>query len=150
MCTQIIKLITHHSPFLQILGFTFLRISFGTIFLIFGSKKLISGPAYLTQIGSAISLFGITHGYLLWGCAAALTEFCGGLSYILGLGIRVSSLPLMLLLIVALRFHLKKGDMFSTWGFAALCLCIVVSFFIAGSGTYSVDHLMHCCMNSQQ
>jgi putative oxidoreductase len=132
----------HDSAALQHLGLTIIRISFGVTFLIFGYHKLISGSANLTQIGSAISYFGITRGFLLWGYAAALTELCGGIAYILGLCTRIASLPLIWLLIVALRFHLQKGDEFSAWAFPCLCLCIVIGFFLAGSSIYSMDHIM--------
>ena len=132
----------HNSIKLQQLGLTLIRVSFGTIFLIFGYNKLLSGSTNITQIGSAMSYFGITRGYLLWGYMAALTELCGGLAYILGLCTRIASLPLMWLLIVALSFHLHQNDPFSKWAFACTCLCIVVGFFIAGSGIYSADYMI--------
>ena len=143
MCKKLVVWTMHDSAALQHLGLTVIRISFGVTFLIFGYNKLISGSANLTQIGSAISFFGITRGFLLWGYAAALTELCGGIAYILGLCTRIASLPLIWLLIVALRFHLQKGDAFTTWAFPCLCLCIVIGFFLAGSSIYSVDHIIH-------
>ena len=133
----------HYSPALQQIGFTFIRISFGVIFTIFGYNKLMSGSANLTQIGSAMGLFGITWGYLWWGYAAALTELCGGAAFALGLYTRLACIPLAWLLIVAIRFHLQNNDPFTKWSFACMCLCIVISFFIAGSGTYSVDHFIN-------
>lgn len=140
---KIIVWTIHNSEILQHLGFTLLRIGFGTMFLIFGYNKLISGSEKLTQIGSAMSFFGITCGYLLWGYIAALTELCVGCTYILGLFTRITSLPLIWLLIVAITFHTKKSDPFTVWAFPALCLCIAISFLIAGSGVYSVDYLLH-------
>jgi len=132
----------HYSVALQNIGFTFMRISFGMIFIIFGYNKLISGTQNLTQIGSAIGLFGITWGYLWWGYAAALTELCGGAAFALGVYTRLACIPLAWLLIVAIRFHLQNNDQFTKWSFACMCLCIVISFFIAGSGMYSVDHII--------
>jgi uncharacterized membrane protein YphA (DoxX/SURF4 family) len=132
----------HESPALQQLGLGIIRISLGVILVIFGYNKLISGTTNLTQVGSAISLFGVTHGYLLCGYLAALTELCGGLAYIFGFCTRIASVPLMILLIVALRFHLDKGDPFTVWAFACALLCIAIGFFIAGSGIYSADHLL--------
>lgn len=142
MCKKIILWTMHNSAALQQLGFTLIRISFGAMFLIFGYNKLISGSANLTQLGSAISYFGITHGYLLWGYAAALTELCGGIAYILGLYSRLISLPMIWLLIVAIKFHLQKGDAFTSWAFPAICLSITIGFLIAGSGKYSIDYLV--------
>lgn len=143
MCKRIIAWTMHDSPALQHVGLTIIRISLGIIFLVFGYNKLLSGTANITQIGSAMSYFGITHGYLLWGYAAALTELCGGLAYILGLWTRIVSLPLIWLLIVAIKFHLQHDDAFTVWAFPCICLSVVVGFFIAGSGIYSADYIMH-------
>jgi len=132
-----------HSSRSHELGHAFIRISIGIIFLIFGYGKLTSGTEHLAGIGSAIGIFGITHGYLFWGYMAALTEFCGGLAFIFGFLTRLACLPLMWLLIVALSFHINKGDTFSTWGFACTCLCVMIGFAIAGSGKYSIDYFIH-------
>ncbi len=145
MFHHIVSFTMHHSPALQQLGFTLIRIGFGTILLIFGYNKLMSGTENLTQIGSAMGFFGITWGYLFWGYLAALTELCGGMAFMLGFGTRIMSLPLMVLLIVALKFHLQNNDPFMKWSFPALCLCIVIGYCIAGSGLYSVDHLLQSC-----
>jgi putative oxidoreductase len=143
MCNTIIQWTMHNSTNLQNVGLTLIRIGFGVMFTIFGYNKLFSGSANLTQLGSAISLFGITHGYLIWGYLAALTELCGGLAYVMGLWTRIASLPLIFLLIVAIKFHLQKNDAFTVWAFPALCLCLVIGFLIAGSGLYSADHVLH-------
>jgi putative oxidoreductase len=143
MFTKIIRWTMHDSAALQQLGLAVIRIGVGVIFIIFGYNKLISGTANLTQIGSAMSLFGITRGYIFWGYLAALTELCAGLTYVIGFCTRIASLPLICLLVVALRYHITKGDPFTTWGFACSLLCVAVGFFIAGSGTFSIDHVLH-------
>lgn len=148
MC-KIIGWTMHNSPMLQHLGLALIRIGLGGILTIFGYNKLFSGTANLTQIGSAISYFGITHGYLLFGYLAALTELCGGLAFTLGLCTRLASLPLIFLLIVALQFHLQRGDAFTTWSFPALCLCVVVGFLIGGSGVYSADYVLHSRVHNE-
>ena len=143
MFTKIIRWTMYESATLQQLGLAVIRIGIGTIFLIFGYNKLLSGAANLTQIGSAMSLFDITRGYIIWGYLAALTEFCAGLAYVLGFCTRIASLPLIWLLVVALRYHITKGDPFTTWGFACSLLCVAVGFFIAGGGIYSIDRALH-------
>jgi putative oxidoreductase len=137
-----------HSPLLQELGLTIIRVGFGVIFTIFGYQKLISGAANLTQLGSAIGLFGITWGHLLWGYAAALTLLFGGLAFTLGLYVRIASLPLLWFLIVALYFHFQNNDPFVKWAFAAMSLCIVAAFFVAGGGTYSIDCAIKKCVTN--
>jgi putative oxidoreductase len=89
-----------------------------------------------------MNLFGITFGYLFWGYIAALTEFFVGISYTIGFLTRLLSIPLICLLIVAIKFHLSKGDSFTVWGFAFTCLCIALNMLISGSGKYSVDYLI--------
>jgi len=143
MFHQLISFTMHHSPTLQQIGFTCIRISFGVIFVIFGYNKLLSGTANLTQLGSAMGLFGITWGYLFWGYMAAFTELFGGVAFVLGFCTRIASLPLAWLLIVAIRLHVQKDDPFTKWSFACMCLCIVISYLIAGSGVYSVDHYLN-------
>ncbi len=143
MCKKIINWTMHNSPTLQHLGLTIIRIGFGITLTIFGYNKLFSGSANLTQIGSAMSFFGITHGYVIWGYLAALTELCGGFAYAIGLWTRIASLPLIWLLIVAIRFHLQRGDAFTVWAFPVTCLCIVIGFLIAGSGVYSADYVLY-------
>lgn len=138
------------SPVLQELGLTIIRIGFGVIFTIFGYQKLMSGTANLTQLGSAMGLFGITWGYLWWGYAAALTELCGGLAFTFGFNTRLAAIPLAWLLIVAIRFHLQNNDPFTKWSFAVLCLCVIAGIFIAGSGTYSIDHVMKICSSCKK
>lgn len=134
--------ITQHTPSSHELGHAFMRISIGIIFLIFGYGKLTSGAEHLTQLGSAMGAFGITQGYLWWGYLAALTEFCGGLILIFGFLTRFACIPLIWLLIVALTFHIKKGDAFTSWGFAFTFLCIMIGFLITGSGQYSLDYYL--------
>lgn len=136
----------HTSERSQAIGFTFLRISFGIIFIIFGYNKLMAGTPKLTQLGSAMTYFGIKWGHLWWGYLAALTELIGGLAYVTGFCTRLVSIPLIWLLIVAIKFHMQKGDDFTKWGFAFTCLCIVVSYLIAGSGKYSVDYTIEQSM----
>jgi putative oxidoreductase len=142
MCNTIIQWTMHNSASLQNIGLTFIRMSLGVMFTIFGYNKLLSGSANLTQLGSAISLLGITHGYILWGYLAALTELCGGLALVIGLCTRIASLPLIFLLIVAIKFHLQRNDSFTVWAFPALCLCLIIGFLITGSGIYSADYML--------
>lgn len=132
-------------PVLQQLGLTIIRIGLGVILTIFGCQKLMSGTTNLAQIGSAVGLFGITWGYLWWGYAAALTELCGGLAFAFGFHTRIVAIPIACLLIVALRFHLQNNDPFMKWACALLCLCVVAGIFIAGSGIYSLDHVIKIC-----
>jgi len=128
-----------HIPSSLELGYTLIRVALGIVLVVSGYNKLTSGSEHLTQIGNAIGLFGITSGYLGWGYTAALTEFLTGIAYISGFLTRLASIPLIGFFIVAIKYHLNKGDSFSTWGFAFICLSITLGVLIAGSGDYSLD-----------
>lgn len=143
MSKKIIIWTLHESISLQQIGFAIIRISFGIALCIFGYQKLLSGSSNIIQVGSAMSLFGISRGYILWGYIAALTELCSGLALMLGFFTRIASLPLIWLLIVALRFHISKSDPFNMWAFAFVGLCATIAFLIAGSDIYAIDHLIN-------
>ncbi len=143
MNKKIITWTLYESITLQQIGFAIIRISFGIALCIFGYKKLLSGSNNIIKIGSSMSLFGITRGYILWGYLAALTELFSGLAFTIGLFTRIASLPLIWLLIVALRFHINNNDPLYVWMFPCICLCAVIAFLIAGSNIYSVDHVIN-------
>lgn len=137
---KIMRMIIGHSTTLCEFAHLLIRVGIGLIFVIFGFEKLCSGSENIIQIGSAIATFGITKGYILWGYIAAITEFFGGLAYILGFGTRFVSVSLIWLLFVAIRYHINKGDTFTTWGFACTLLIITSALLISGSGIYSMDY----------
>ena len=127
-----------HIPSSLELGYTVIRIALGIVFVVSGFNKIAhtwtQGSDMLIQIGSTMGLFGITFGYMYWGLLAAITEFFCGLAYIIDVYVRCASVPLIILLIVAIKYHLHKGDPFSVWGFAFICLSIAIGVLIAGKG----------------
>src|SRR5438045_1377585 len=76
------------------------------ILVVSGYNKLLyaltHNTEHLIQIGSTMGLFGFSSGYLWWGYLAAFTEFFGGIAYILEFLVRLVSLPLICLFIVAI------------------------------------------------
>lgn len=139
---KMMHMVMSHSGVSHELGHMLIRVSLGAILVIFGYGKLTAGTGYLTQIGSAMAAFGVVHGYALWGMLAALTECIAGAAYVLGFLTRIASIPLIGLLIVAMKYHMLKGDPFTVWSFPLLCLCVVIGCLIAGSGKYSLDYVM--------
>ena len=127
-----------HIPSSRELGYTIIRIALGIVLVVSGYNKLsyalTQNTEHLIQIGSTMGLFGFSSGYLWWGYLAAFTEFFGGIAYILEFLVRLVSLPLICLFIVAIKFHIQKGDPFSVWGFAFICLSICIGVLIAGKG----------------
>jgi len=127
----------HFSSSLE-LSYTLIRMALGIVLVVSGYNKLsyafTHNSEQLFQIGSTMGLFGISFGYLWWGYIAACTEFFGGLACICAFLVRFVALPLIGLFIVAIRYHLHKGDPFSVWGFAFICLSVSIALFIAGDG----------------
>ena len=66
-------------------GLLVLRIGIGLIFIIHGVPKLMGGVELWTQLGSTMSIVGISFAPAFWGFMAAITEVAGGLFIILGL-----------------------------------------------------------------
>ncbi len=138
-----------HIPSSLELGYTIIRIALGIVLVVSGYNKLsyalTQNTDHLIEIGSTMNLFGITSGYLWWGYLAAFTEFFGGIALIGEFLTRLAAIPLIGLFIVAIKFHLHKGDPFSVWGFAFLCLSICIGVLIAGKGDNknSADHNAH-------
>lgn len=138
-----------HIPSSLELGYTIIRIALGIVLVVSGYNKLsfalTQNTDHLIEIGSTMSLFGITYGYLWWGYVAAFTEFFGGIAFIGEFLTRLAAIPLIFLFIVAIKFHLHKGDPFAVWGFAFICLSICIGVLIAGKGDdkHSVNYKTH-------
>lgn len=120
----------------------FLRISIGLLTLGHGLPKIMGGASTWLQLGGVMSLFGIHFLPVLWGCIAACTEFFGGLALVLGLGTKISSFFNLIMMLVALRFHISNNDSFNVYSFALTMIAIFIFFMIVGSGSYSLDHYL--------
>jgi putative oxidoreductase len=76
---------------------------------------------------------------------AAATEFFGGLSMLLGLGVRLSGIPLSITMVVAI-LTAKRAEIdgltslvsFEEWSYLVFFIWIV----LAGAGALSLDHLI--------
>jgi putative oxidoreductase len=76
---------------------------------------------------------------------AAISEFCGGLSLIIGLLFRLSTLGILCTMAVATSFHLMHGDpaVNLTGGVSAepaiVYLLLALLLFVSGPGKFSLD-----------
>lgn len=119
-------------------GLLLLRLGLGVMFLLHGWPLLAGGPEKWAGLGGAMAALGIRGLPTLWGLAAALIEFCGGLCLILGAFFRPAVLLLAVTMAVAANHHLARGD-----GLAgashALELCIVfLGLSLTGPGRYGL------------
>lgn len=116
-----------------------LRLGLGVIFAAHGLQKAFGAlgiegfTKMLTSLGFVPALF--------WAYVAAYTELIGGLCLLLGLGTRIaSSLIFILITVATIKVHLAKGFFLSAGGFEynLLILCACVSLIILGPGKLSV------------
>jgi putative oxidoreductase len=125
------------------LGYTFIRVAIGSIFVIHGWGKLSGGVQTWQWMGSQMSHLGITFLPTFWGFMAMLTEFVGGFLLIVGLGTRLISLMLAFVMLVAISYHVSKGDGFNdVWSHPFTLLFVFIGLVLAGSGRYSLDHYL--------
>ncbi|MCL4235125.1 MAG: DoxX family protein [Deltaproteobacteria bacterium] len=114
-----------------------LRVVGGSAFMIHGWNKIQNPFGWMGPDAFAPSLFQ---------ALAALSEFGGGLAWILGLFTPLASLGIACTMIVAAWTHaVTRGDPFvgkggPSWELAALYFCIAVVFMAAGPGRNSLDH----------
>ncbi|MCK6471131.1 MAG: DoxX family protein [Planctomycetes bacterium] len=121
-------------------GFLVLRLVAGLAFMHHGWGK-IQNPTGWAGPDSAIP------GVFL--ALAAISEFGGGLAWMLGLLTRLASLGLLCTMAVAAHFHaVVRGDPFvpqgpgASYELAAVYFCIALLFLLAGSGRFSLDRVI--------
>lgn len=76
---------------------------------------------------------------------AALSEFGGGLSLVIGLLVPLSSFGILCTMAVAAWTHIARGDPFvgmPSWELAAIFFCIAALMLLAGPGRLALDALI--------
>ena len=121
-------------------GLLVLRLGIGIIFIAHGLPKLMGGIESWTQLGSTMSIVGISFAPAFWGFMAAISEVLGGLFIILGLMHRLVALFLIFTMIIALVVHLTAGDPFTVYSNALKALVVFIALLISGPGIYSLDY----------
>ncbi len=116
-----------------------IRVGIGLIFIRHGFPKIMAGTSEWIWLGEQMKVFGITFLPIVWGLAAACTEFFGGIAFATGFMTRFAAMFLAFVMFVAFLHHINKGD---SWGHMShpLSLFIVfIAFAIGGAGIYSFD-----------
>lgn len=121
------------------LGLLLMRAGLGISFVLHGYPKLAGGQALWVNVGAAMGAFGVGFGHTLWGLAAALTEFAGGILLILGFYFRPAVVLLTVTMLVALNMHLTRGDAFVTYSHALELVFVFAGLLFVGPGRLSVD-----------
>ena len=119
-----------------------LRLGIGIMFMGHGLQKtfgMFGGPGikgfsgFLSSLGFAPAIF--------WAYLAACTELIGGLLLILGIGVRTSTIFLIVVMLVAAaKVHLSKGFFLSSGGFEYIFVIVTAcaALIILGAGKYSL------------
>ena len=119
------------------IGLLILRVGFGLAFVWYhGYPKLSGGPETWAIIGRAVSNFGITFGYPMWGLLAALAESVGGLLFAAGLFFRPACLVMLVVMIAATAQQLGRPDPMPEH--ALKNAFVLAGMFLIGPGRYAL------------
>ena len=133
---------------LQVQGFSnfanfsvlLLRVVVGLAFMIHGFSKIQNPFAWMDPWLGPQAPVGILQ------ALAALSEFGGGLAWILGLLTPLASLGIASTMAVAVASHVAKGDAFvsspgqASFELAAVYFAIALLFMMVGPGKFALDH----------
>jgi putative oxidoreductase len=130
------------APWVLEWGIFILRVGIGVLSVGHGFPKLMGGPSLWRNLGSTMSLVGVSCLPMVWGLLAACAETFGGVAFILGLGTRLACIPLIFAMIVAFLMHRNNGDSFNVYSFSLTLLVVFVAFMFIGSGKLSLDYYL--------
>lgn len=116
-----------------------MRIAIGVLTIAHGLPKIVGGPQLWHMLGLMTNGVGIYFWPTLWGFLGACTEFFGGIALVLGLGTRIASLALMIMMFIAFKMHFDKGDSYNIYSLALTLLVVFTGYFFIGGGMLSLD-----------
>lgn len=117
-----------------------LRVTIGLLTIGHGYPKIIGGLEGWHQLGETFMYpLGIKFLPTMWGFLGAVTEFIGGIMLVLGLGTRIASFALIVMMIIATAWHIQKGDHFNVYSFPLSLVFVFLAFLIIGGDNYSLD-----------
>ncbi len=116
----------------------FLRVTAGFAFMIHGEPKIQNAFGWMGPDSPIPSLYQ---------ALAAISEFFGGLAWILGLLTPFASIGIFFTMTVAMGFHILRGDPFigkggPSYELAAIYFFVAFLFILAGAGRFSLDDLI--------
>ena len=127
------------SPEIMQTAYLLLRLGIGLLTILHGIPKMFGGIKMWRNLGTFMLPLGISFFPIFWGLLGALTEFVGGAALIFGLGTRLASFALILMMIVACIWHLDRRDSFNIYSFPLTLIIVYATFLIIGGGNYSCD-----------
>ena len=130
------KSLAKHSDLGLLIG----RLGVGLIYIVFGWQKLSGGQSAWTHYGHAMASLGITFLPNIWGLAAALSEFAGGILIILGFLFRPAAAFIAFTMVVAFASTFRQHPHnFAAYSRAIEMFCMMIVFLFVGPGKYSFE-----------
>ena len=120
------------------LGLFLLRIGIGLAFVFHGYPKLFMGGA--AGLAAAMAEAGIPGG-IVGAYLAGMAEFFGGIALILGILFRPATMIMAFNMLVALLYHLAKGDPFVRYSHAMEAGILFFCLIIIGPGQFALDQV---------
>lgn len=117
-----------------------MRIAIGLLMVLHGYPKMGGIAVWRTLYQTFIYPLGINFLPLCWGFAISFIEFICGCLLILGLGTRIASISLVIAMIIAVAWHLKRGDSYQLYSHPLALIVVFLGFTIIGGGSFSLDH----------
>jgi putative oxidoreductase len=122
------------------MAIAFMRVGIGVLTIFHGVPKIMGGVAMWKELGAFMHPLGIYFLPIMWGFLGAATEFFGGIALVLGLGTRIASVCLVIMMIVAFAWHLDRGDSYQVYSFPLSLIVVFLAFIVIGDGMYSLQH----------
>ena len=130
------KSLAKHSDLGLLIG----RLGVGLIYIVFGWQKLSGGQSAWTHYGHAMASLGITFLPNIWGLAAALSQFAGGILIILGFLFRPAAAFIAFTMVVAFASTFRQHPHnFAAYSRAIEMFCMMIVFLFVGPGKYSFE-----------
>lgn len=120
-------------------GLLIIRIGLGIMFIYHGYPLLVDGVKTWETLGTATNYVGIHFLPAFWGFMCVAVETFGGLLLIMGLAFRPVCLLMLINLVVAVIYHLGKGDGLLIASHAIEDAVMFAGLLFVGPGKYSLD-----------
>jgi putative oxidoreductase len=119
------------------IGMLLLRVVAGSAFVLHGQPKIAHPFGWMPPDAPVPGVLQ---------ALAAISEFGGGLAWIIGLLVPLASLGIAFTMGFALNFHIGRDDPFvgqgASWELAAVYFSVAVLLILAGPGRFSADRFL--------
>ncbi|MBK9730006.1 MAG: DoxX family protein [Chitinophagaceae bacterium] len=118
------------------LGLLIIRVGIGATMFQYGWPKITGGTDIWKDIGSSMSVIGITFFPVFWGLCAAIAEAVGGLLMAAGIFFRPVILLLWFTMLIAVLVNMQESTSFNNWAHAAELGIVFLGLLFTGAGKY--------------